>query len=138
MFINLIETYSRLIRFWRLNMKFKEHPEWVTEYPAIDGIAKKALSFFPAQRAIRSDVEEILAKNEFEFNEWYQPRRNAVGRLLEDYKLIGSIPNLEFSDENKKFDVADDPAIEAILYSLEKGLKYLKVINQVWNECRDK
>ncbi len=136
-------------------MKVKEHPELSDKCPAIDGIdgaAKKEQasqregSRYPiyekislvterVERAVRSDVEEILAMGESEFNEWYISRYRVVKGLLDNYKLFSSIPNLSYGSEESKYDMTVHVAVKDHLEALKKGLEYLTVINLMRTEA---
>jgi hypothetical protein len=99
-------------------MKYSACPDLTKNYPAIDGIAKPERNhhrsdnncmaedrvyFDSAEEAIRSDVLPILDLSDAEFEHWYRERFDALTKVLKEWELIGSIPNLGWTDQPMTF-----------------------------------
>ncbi len=72
---------------------------------------------------IRSDLTDILGKPEAEFREWFEPRREAVERLLHDYELFASIPHLGY--ETDPHTMSAITHVKDELQALRDGREYL-------------
>lgn len=136
-------------------MKIKEHPEWSKCYPAIDGIAKlqkpskeeinKILDKIPSKRvyykeaenAIRSDIEKILKLSDVDFHDWYHERKDATEKMLKQYEIIASIPNLRYSSESQKLGLDALCYISDTIGVLKEGLDYLEKIKEVRVEYKE-
>ncbi len=112
----------------------KKHSEWSEKYPAIDGITNGEGVYF--QKPIRSDIEEILNLNDEEFNHWFSERRIASLKLLNDYELVGSIPDLESPLEEFKNNLIVKSGIGSLIGILKDGLDYLEKIVEVRKEYK--
>lgn len=112
----------------------KKHPEWSEKYPALDGITNGKGVYF--QKPIRSDIEEILKLNDKEFNNWFSERKITAQKLLKNYELIGSIPDLKSSLENFKNNLITNGNIGYFIGTLKEGIEYLEVIKQVREEYK--
>lgn len=129
------------------NRTYKERPELSEDYSAIDGIEKLARDFRetdsgtiykPAERPIRSDIEEILSMSKNEFIRWYAERKFAIKELLGNYKLFASVPHLSYGSEERKYDMKAYTHIKDHLDYLEKGLDFLEKINERYFEiCQE-
>ena len=124
--------------------EYPQHPEWSSNYPAIDGIAKSPQNFdksdrgdiiyTPEQKPIRSDIEKILLMNSSDFIGWLSQRREATKAMLKQYELFASIPNLNYSSEEQKLDMTAFTHVKSHLSSLNEGLDYLEKIEQLYHE----
>ena len=112
----------------------KKHPEWSEKYPAIDGITKGGGVDF--QKPIRSDIEKILKLDDEKFNNWFAERRIAALKLLNDYELIGSIPDLGSPFETYKNNLSVKSNIGYFIKTLKDGLDYLEKIREVREEYK--
>ena len=113
-----------------------QHPEWSDKYAAIDGIAKPQNGGYPEERAIRSDIEEIINLDDSHFNYWYDSRLAATQRLLKDYELFASIPHLNYGGADQKYDMAALCAVSGQLEALTEALDFLEKIKQVRGEIK--
>jgi len=90
-------------------MEIKQHPEFSEKYPAIDGIKKldkiirdKGILF--GKNPIRSDVLEILNFDNSKFDAWYQTRQSILGSLLNEFKIVASVPDLRYPGKIRNLD----------------------------------
>mgnify|MGYP001573989717 CR=1 FL=1 len=74
----------------------------------------------------RQDVGRILRMNNQEFKEWYEIRRNVLERILQEYKLATSIPNL--LNASIEEEMSEVPAVSRLMNGLSRGLEYLEEI----------
>jgi hypothetical protein len=121
-------------------MTIKKHPEWTKKYPAIDGIAKSERPsgdyFYPEEKAIRSDIEEILKMNDTNFNRWYNKRKVATENMLKQYEIIGSIPSLNYPFEKFQNKLTASSYISGPINVLKEGLDYLEKVKEVREEYK--
>lgn len=75
---------------------------------------------------IRPDIKRILAQPEDEFERWYTERRDATERLIADYTLFASIPNLAYP--TLEYTMAAMTHVNDHLKYLREGLEYLTEI----------
>jgi hypothetical protein len=131
----------------------KEHPEWKQQYTAVDGIEydnrKEVEEFrrkFPGdiagpslriKKAIRSDVEEILLKNDEDFTKWFSERKITAQKLLKDYELLGTIPFLVYGFEDQKYDLTASTHLNNSIAILKDAIEYLDRIKQVRDENKE-
>ena len=123
-------------------MKIKQYPEFSEKYPAIDGIKKldkiirdKGILF--GKNPIRSDVLEILNFDNSKFEAWYQTRQSILGSLLNEFKIVASVPDLRYPGENQKFGLDSYSGINGMIEVLEKGLEYLEIIREIRDKSKD-
>ena len=114
-------------------MEIKQYSKYSRKYPAIDGIAKdKDYSIgHRDENAIRSDIEKILNFSDAEFNNWYSDRRFIAERLLKDYKVIASIPDLRYPNEDQQMGLDAYSGLGGMIEILKEGLDYLDIIKKV-------
>ncbi len=116
-------------------MAIKKHPEWSEKYPAIDGIAGRYDNL--TIKPIRSDIEKILNLNDLHFGDWYNERKNATEKLLKQYEVVASIPDLVHAFEERKFGLEGSAFICTPIKVLKEGLDYLEKIKEVREEYRE-
>lgn len=129
-------------------MVIKPHPELTEDYPAIDGIPKEQspsseeasrrlkyqdeVYIRHAERAIRSDIEEILKLDNLRFDVWYNNRKEVTEKLLREYETFASIPDLRNASEEQKVNLGyTSGVINNTIVDLRRGLDYLEKIKQV-------
>ena len=128
-------------------MKIKQYPEFSEDYPAIDGIAKgerpskkereklrEIVYFSPAERAIRSDVEEILSMHGASFDSWYRSKSSSIRHLLNSLEIIITIPDLRYGSEDSKHNLDADSSVRSLYDALKRGLEYVEIIKKVRGE----
>ena len=126
-----------------------QHPEFSEKYPAIDGIEKDTkreidslrkqfpesdIPYKEPEKAIRSDIEKILALNDEEFHKWFSERKITAQKLLNNYELVGSIPDLIYASEDQKNGLTANVYLGEPIKILKKGIEYLEVIKKVRDE----
>lgn len=79
----------------------------------------------------RSDIEKIINLKDDDFKTWYEERKNFAESALKGYKLIGTIPELNSSDERK---MADYTQLSHHIEILEKSLTYLEILKDIREE----
>jgi|SRR3989344_2994706 len=133
-------------------MKIKQYSEYSEKYPAIDGIAKSerpsedeieeimqrdqsmdTISVSPAERAIRSDIEKILTLSARDFNCWYVKREEIVEKLLREYEIVASIPDLRYGGEEQKYGLDSHSIFNDVIGTLKEAREYLEVIKKVYD-----
>lgn len=122
-------------------MKIKEYPGFSENYPAIDGIAKgerppkeerrEGVSYLPSENAIRSDIEKILEMDDIAFDSWYRSRKNSVLGLLNQFKMLITIPDLRYASEESKHGLDANTYVSGLHKILKEGLEYVEVIKKV-------
>ena len=95
------------------------------KYPSIDGIADSYFDILP----IRSDIEEILLRDEKSFKEWYNSSRIITEYLYNAYKTFSDVPNLTYPSERDKFDMSSYTYVKEHLGYFKEALEYLGVID---------
>lgn len=93
-------------------------------YPAIDGIEDRFYSVLP----VRSDVAAIACMDDIQFEKWYAERKDVAIKLLAQYDLFASIPNLVYSSEEQKLDMNARTHVKEHIKSFIDGLEFLDVI----------
>jgi hypothetical protein len=78
---------------------------------------------------IRSDVVKLITLDDDNFTKWYNKRKNATERLLKDYEIFSSIPNLNYEEGND--DMTANTSVKEHLTTLKEGLEHLKLIRQI-------
>lgn len=120
-------------------IKIVQHPEYTSKYPAIDGITKEKRGsgriYYPAEKAVRPDIEAVLEMDEAQFNNWYIPKKDTTERLLEHYEIFASIPNLAYGGE-KPLKMNAITAVDLQIKAFKEGLEYLEIIKKVREESR--
>lgn len=124
-----------------LNM-IKEHPEWSEKYSAIDGIAKPRKFLVGKdspheEKAIRSDIEEILKLEDTNFNKWYISHKETAEKLLNLYSHFAEIPNLNYGSEEQKCGMEAYSSIKSLIDYFKEGLDYLEKIKQIREEYKN-
>ncbi len=122
----------------------KSRLELSKRYRAIDGIPMPVVMYRPiygdgkehvskpGKLAIRSDVEKILNFDDKTFSKWYTERKESAERLLRDYEMFGSIPNLSYGSEDARLNMRDSSSVMVgHISSLREGLDYLEIIKEL-------
>jgi hypothetical protein len=99
---------------------------------AIDLIADSDSNTKP----IRSDIERLCQMSDENFVDWYRAAYFPTLELYENYQSFASIPNLDYTSEDQKFDMTAIPEVEIHLENLRKGLEYVKQIKTLRAEYR--
>jgi hypothetical protein len=76
----------------------------------------------------RPDVKAIVDLDDVKFEWWYHQRREALTRLLGDYRLFAGIPNLNYPDA--LYSMSAITCVRDQLDALYKASKSLKAIRE--------
>lgn len=88
---------------------------------------EKLIESYPS--LARPDVRSILTMDEAGFEGWFFSRFKAASTLLDQYKLIGEIPELSYPPKNP-IDMDGHSNIGMMIDCLEKAVLFLDVIKQ--------
>lgn len=78
----------------------------------------------------RPDIDKIIMQSDTDFHKWYSERKEVTERILRDYELFASIPNLGYQHENSMEAIT---AVRDQIDALKKGLEYLDALSELRN-----
>lgn len=66
----------------------------------------------------------------------YHTRKSTIERLLNDYNLIASVPDLRYAGEEQKLGLNSYSRLSEMIKVLNSGLKYLDIIKKVREDSK--